>query len=190
MPLRGAILALLLSYPRAAEDASEPALHRVNRLADMADGIALASRRATCTGQWAGFPCRRRWADSPESLAALLAATAFGETGLSARLQRGACRPHECDHGAARGSWQVHAVGPVSGALWRRIGPGVDGVRAGAWAAALMYSAAAGACRPQGAVGTVSAYATGYSCQWTGARRRAASWWSAEAKIRRYASPR
>jgi len=175
MNLAGAILALLLAYPRHAEDAAEPALARVGRLADHADSIALVSLAATCQGPWRDTECRRRWRGSPVSLAALLARTAYEETGLSARIHRGECRPGECDGGAARGP------------LWERIDASPEGTLAGAWAATLIYSGAAWYCRDSEdwRAGAVSAYATGSSCAWSGAPDRVDGWRRAERYLRR-----
>lgn len=45
-------------------------------------------------------------AETPEE-AALLIASGWEETGWSLRIHAGKCRPSECDHGRARGPWQV-----------------------------------------------------------------------------------
>ena len=185
MTLSGAVLAFLLSVPRFHEDAAEPPLQRVDRLSDLARGIAAASYRTTCTGPFASArDCRRIWSGDAVELAALQAVTAVGESALSARIQARGCHPHECDSGRSQGPMQVQALGPVSHELWARIGPGPDGAMAAAWACTLAYSVHAGSCSDRGRAGIVAGYASGSSCAWRRADARAYRWSRAEIKIR------
>lgn len=48
------------------------------------------------------------WPGSKRELAALLLTVAWHETRFSLRIHEGKCRPYECDHGKARGLWQLH----------------------------------------------------------------------------------
>lgn len=45
---------------------------------------------------------------SPREWAALLMTIGYHESTFSLRIQRGECKPHECDRGRARSSWQLH----------------------------------------------------------------------------------
>jgi hypothetical protein len=45
----------------------------------------------------------------PNEWSALMVAIAENETRLSQRIADGNCKPHECDHGRAKGLWQIHA---------------------------------------------------------------------------------
>jgi hypothetical protein len=44
----------------------------------------------------------------PREWAALLLTIGYHESTFSLRIQRGDCKPHECDHGRARSAWQLH----------------------------------------------------------------------------------
>ena len=44
----------------------------------------------------------------PREWAALLLTIGYHESTFSLRIQRGQCKPHECDHGRARSAWQLH----------------------------------------------------------------------------------
>jgi hypothetical protein len=45
---------------------------------------------------------------APREWAALLLTIGYHESTFSLRIQRGECKPHECDHGRARSAWQLH----------------------------------------------------------------------------------
>jgi len=45
---------------------------------------------------------------APREWAALLLTIGYHESTFSLRIQRGQCKPHECDHGRARSAWQLH----------------------------------------------------------------------------------
>lgn len=80
------ILAFLLYLPMPAEDFDNP--HKPAQL----ESIAAAIEQA---------------ADGNRRLAALLISTGFIETKYSLRIHNGHCASWECDHGRARGPWQV-----------------------------------------------------------------------------------
>jgi len=44
----------------------------------------------------------------PREWAALLLTVGYHESTFSLRIHRGDCKPHECDSGRARSSWQLH----------------------------------------------------------------------------------
>jgi hypothetical protein len=44
----------------------------------------------------------------PREWAALLLTIGYHESAFSLRIQRGQCKPHECDRGKARSAWQLH----------------------------------------------------------------------------------
>lgn len=84
------ILAVLLALPTYAEDRDRPEEKR-EQLRAVAQAIADASES--------------------RAEAALLIASGWEETGWSLRVHEGRCRPNECDHGQARGPWQLHRDG-------------------------------------------------------------------------------
>jgi hypothetical protein len=45
---------------------------------------------------------------APREWAALLLTIGYHESTFSLRIQRGQCKPHECDRGKARSAWQLH----------------------------------------------------------------------------------
>ncbi len=45
---------------------------------------------------------------APREWAALLLTIGYHESAFSLRIQRGQCKPHECDNGRARSAWQMH----------------------------------------------------------------------------------
>jgi hypothetical protein len=45
---------------------------------------------------------------APQEWAALLLTIGYHESTFSLRIQRGQCKPYECDHGRARSAWQLH----------------------------------------------------------------------------------
>lgn len=184
MTLAGAILAVLLSFPVAAQDASEPPLARACRLSDLAVGIAEASERATCSGAWAGPPCRRLWPGSAPMLAGELVAIAVGETGLRHDVAAGRCPPDECDavrlpggrvHHRARSNFALHRSTLIE---WDRIGESsAESSRFAAWGAARVLAGFRTICR-RGSEGAHAGYAAGLSCRWSGAvpRARLGAW--------------
>jgi hypothetical protein len=58
------------------------------------------------------------WPGSKRELAMLLLTVAWHETRLSLRIHEGRCRPYECDHGRARGLWQLHAHASLPHERW------------------------------------------------------------------------
>jgi hypothetical protein len=89
-PLHAKILSVLLSLPVYGEDRNRPEEKR-HQLEQVAASIAQV-------------------AETPPD-AALLIASGWEETGWSLRIHEGRCRPQECDHGRARGPWQLQRNG-------------------------------------------------------------------------------
>jgi hypothetical protein len=58
------------------------------------------------------------WPGSKRELATLLLTVAWHETRLSLRIHDGHCKPYECDHGRARGLWQLHAHASLPRERW------------------------------------------------------------------------
>jgi hypothetical protein len=87
--LRETIIAAVPSLATKREEALQP------------DVVADAVLSATSNRQWA----------------ALLLTIASHESALSARIARGECGPHECDHGKAWGTWQQHQT-PRNAEVW------------------------------------------------------------------------
>lgn len=89
-PVYAKILALLLSLPIWPEDAQHWDQKQA-QLVTIADAVAA-------------------YAETPAE-AALLLASGFEESGFSLRIHAGQCHPDECDHGRARGPWQLQRDG-------------------------------------------------------------------------------
>jgi len=56
----------------------------------------------------------------PREWAALLLTIGYHESTFSLRIQRGQCKPHECDHGRARSAWQLHK-NLFNAAIWDQL---------------------------------------------------------------------
>ncbi|HET9958094.1 MAG TPA: hypothetical protein VFQ61_26545, partial [Polyangiaceae bacterium] len=77
------------------------------------------------------------WPGTPRELASLLLTVAWHETRLSLRIHEGNCRPFECDHGRARGLWQLHMHASLPRERWLTVaGLDPDSTRAAAQEAA------------------------------------------------------
>jgi len=106
----------------------------------------------------------------PDELRAALLAVGYYESRYSRRIHAGDCHAHECDDGLAVGPWQVWP-------LWydveqsRGVGTSWDATFVSARAAA--QALADGRRRCGTLDGALAAYATGTSCDWHGANRRA-----------------
>lgn len=80
------LLSFLLSLPVYAEDAGDSRKRaQLENVASAVDAVAGEDR----------------------TMAALLLSTGWVETGYSLRIHDGHCQTWECDHGRARGPWQV-----------------------------------------------------------------------------------
>lgn len=154
------ILALLLTFPAHWDDRhTETPEARRARVEVVAQAIDEAVRATP-------------WPGSKRELAALLAVTADGESGgLALRIHAGKCRPKECDHGRAVSLWQLHASKLVPLEEWERMGgTDLEATTLAAMAAARVYLSHRKACGDLR--GAISLYATGSTCDWSGADDR------------------
>jgi len=89
----GSTLAVISAWPPHVSDADEDPTKRASRLTEIADAIDGA------TGD-------------RQERAALLTLIRY-ESGAASHVQRGECKPHECDKGRATGIYQLHGDVPV-----------------------------------------------------------------------------
>lgn len=85
------VRAAMESLPCFVEDRGDP--DKAAQLDAIAAAIADVSRDAP---------------RAPREWAALLLTIGYHESTFSLRIQRGQCKPHECDNGRARSAWQLH----------------------------------------------------------------------------------
>jgi len=139
-----AIFALLLALPQRFEDRGS--LAKTGQLNELASVLSSYS-----TDQ-----------------AAALLMLAYWETGLSLQVHEGHCKNWECDHGRARGLWQVHRNG-MPDAMWDQM-IGVDHTKEQAAEALFRWEQALAICKtPAGAV----AVYMGQGCEWSTVNTRA-----------------
>jgi hypothetical protein len=156
---------------------------REQRLTSISIAIGRASGRATCTGDYAVEGCKRIIRDATEA-AAILSEWADAESALLKNVQAGQCKPNECDpvrmwdghkvavQHRARGLWQLHRLGEWSNETWNLLhGLTQQSLDAQAWEAIKRFQLGRGQCGSiEGAFANV---ATGNSCTWKGAHKRA-----------------
>lgn len=188
MDMTATIAAILLSLTPFYKDArTEEPDERSARMLVVAQAINDAANRAACTGAYATEECSKIWHRGPRQLAGLLITQGYWESRFALHVQQGRCGPTECDAEKlrdgrivhrARSYWQIQATGLVPGSEWRTLnGTDLEATSRAAWAAAKVLSAAERRCGRRAAnwaVGTVSGYAGGISCSWSGAGRRVA----------------
>jgi hypothetical protein len=203
--LASAIAAVAISLPASAVPLDSPRYEapedRAVRMVVIAEAIASAATRATCTELWATLdaPCRRIWPGSATELAALLLSLGYLESGFAEWVHAGRCRLSigECDSRKVGGVWVVGAKSPwqiqwtsYSRDAWHELeGTGEWSTFVAAWTAARVVSGARRMCayrRPRIAwlPATVSAYATGGHCDYPRAGKRAAFVVRIEGRIR------
>jgi len=146
------LLIAISSLPTFHEDVGEQFAARKREQAQL---IASAISRAAEGAQG--------WPGSKRELATLLLTVAWHETRLSLRIHDGHCKPFECDHGRARGLWQLHAHASLSRDRWLTVA-GLDEQSTfnAASEAALALTRSRHMCRQRGAdwvASTISAYA-------------------------------
>jgi hypothetical protein len=173
-----AILAAALKLPTYYGDTETPG-ERLQRLTIVAESIDYASARATCTGEPEG--CRRVWPGSRKELAALLLVQAWQETRLAQHVHADQCAENECDRGRAKSLWQLQPNSIVTRPEWQTLG-GTDqeSTRAAAWAAARMLATNRFRCAKapgDWVTPTISGYARGNECEWSGAKPRVEMFW-------------
>lgn len=179
LPLRETILALMLGLPAHHLDREEPEARRA-RLQIVANAIADASQRATCSDDFASDGCRRVWPKAPLDLSVLLVTQAYSESRFARNVHEGKCRSYECDpirnastgvlQHRARTLWQIHRIGPIETEWDIMLGVDAASTAAAAWAATKILSRGYRAC---GSVsGAMARYAGIDSCTWSEAAKR------------------
>lgn len=171
--LKDALLAAALSL-RAWHGDTETTEERSDRLTIIAEAISEASREATCTPPRAD-DCIPVWFGERRELAFLLLTQAHFETHLARHVHEGRCRVArgECDGGRAVSLWQLHAGPQLSRERWQSlIGAEREPTERAAYEAARALGRAKNHCGTTH--GAIALYATGKSCTWDDANRRAA----------------
>jgi hypothetical protein len=192
--LAQAVAAALLSLTPLAVPDTDPRWEapqaRQERLAVVGEAIAAAAARARCEPPWRSVdaPCRPQWPGSSVELAAVLAGLGYLESGFAEWVHAGRCRLHlrECDARRERGVWVAGAKSPwqlqrtgYTDAVWSSLeGTGEWSTFVAAWSATRAVSGARGFCarRSPGVPwlhATVSVYATGSTCNYPRAAKRA-----------------
>lgn len=120
-------------------------------------------------------PCKRLWPGDPRQLAFLLLSQAYFETRLAKHVHDGNCRAHigECDSGRAISLWQLQWGPHLPKEEWEKLGEGsLEATRNAAVHAARSLGRGYNYCRSMR--GAIALYATGSTCNWRPAARRAA----------------
>jgi hypothetical protein len=165
------VRAAMESLPCYVEDRGDP--DKAKQLDDIAAAIAEVSREAP---------------RAPREWAALLLTIGYHESTFSLRIQRGQCKPHECDNGRARSAWQLHK-NLFTAPIWDQL-QGVENTRIQVQAASDALKRAYFTCGRSGVPwlqATLNAYA-GRRCsaEWPGLNQRVATF----ARLQRVATPR
>jgi hypothetical protein len=125
---------------------------------------------------------------SPREWAALLLTIGYHESTFSLRIQRGQCKPHECDRGRARSAWQLHK-NLFTAPVWDQL-HGVENTAVQVRAASDVLKRAYFTCSRSG-VPWLQATLNGYagrrcSAQWPGLDQRVSTF----ARLNRVAGPK
>jgi hypothetical protein len=124
----------------------------------------------------------------PREWAALLLTIGYHESTFSLRIQRGQCKPHECDRGRARSAWQLHK-NLFTAPIWDQL-HGIENTKVQVQAASDALKRAYFTCSRSG-VPWLQATLNGYagrrcSAEWPGLDQRAATF----ARLQRVGLPR
>lgn len=124
----------------------------------------------------------------PREWAALLLTIGYHESTFSLRIQRGQCKPHECDRGRARSAWQLHK-NLFTAPIWDQL-HGIENTRVQVKAASDALKRAYFTCSRSGVPwlqGTLNGYA-GRRCsaEWPGLDQRVSTF----NRLNRVAGPR
>lgn len=124
----------------------------------------------------------------PREWAALLLTIGYHESNFSLRIQRGECKPHECDHGRARSAWQLHK-NLFNAAVWEQL-HGVENTSIQVQAASDALKRAYFTCSRSG-VPWLQATLNGYagrrcSAEWPGLDQRVATY----TRLQKVSAPR
>jgi hypothetical protein len=125
---------------------------------------------------------------SPREWAALLLTVGYHESTYSLRIQRGECKPHECDRGRARSAWQLHK-NLYTAPIWEQL-HGIDNTAVQVRAASDALKRAYFTCNRSG-VPWLQATLNGYagrrcSADWPGLNQRVATY----NRLQRTSTPR
>lgn len=115
-------------------------------------------------------PVAEAIADASETRAdaAMLLALGWHESSFATAVVRGSCRPNECDHGAARGAFQLHVEACPEAYAYEA--GSVESIRLEADCALRLLRYHARRCHS--VRGAFAGYGTGNRCQWAGANAR------------------
>jgi hypothetical protein len=180
MKLSAVILGMLLSLPPAYTDQNE--VDRDERMETIADAVAHAVARATCTELYEDSRCDPIYEGQPKRLAALVVTKGWWESRFAKNVHAGDCRDYECDpvelangtiRHMARSPWQIQRTS-WSSDLWDDLeGLGFEQTRNAAWVATKIMSRGVSQCHT--AYGALSWYGV-QRCQWSGAKNRYATY--------------
>lgn len=118
--------------------------------------------------------CRPMWRGDPRVLAFLLLGQAYFETRLAEHIHAGRCRTKlgECDGGKAISLWQLQSGSHLPKERWKTLsGTDLASTRWAALEAARIVGRSHNFCGSMS--GAIALYATGKSCKWSPARKRA-----------------
>lgn len=165
------VRAAMESLPCFVEDRGDP--DKSAQLEGIAAAIAEVSRDAP---------------RAPREWAALLLTIGYHESTFSLRIQRGQCKPHECDRGRARSAWQLHK-NLFTAPIWDQL-HGVENTRVQVQAASDALKRAYFTCSRSG-VPWLQATLNGYagrrcSAEWPGLDQRVATFH----RLQRVSTPR
>lgn len=185
-----------MGLPASRLDKEEPGVRQI-RMHIIADAIAAASERATCSESYASSDCVPVWPLSTLELSALLVTQAYSESRLAKNVHEGKCRSWECDpirsaytgqvRHRARSLWQIHRSSPVESEWDQMLGADLASTTAAAWAAAKLLSRGYRSCG--NTAGAIARYAGIDGCQWSEAEKRARFYTAVRERVRRLEKP-
>ncbi len=166
------VRAAMDSLPCYVEDRGDPAAKSL-QLDAIAAAVADVSRDAP---------------RPPREWAALLLTIGYHESSFSLRIQRGECKPHECDRGRARSAWQLHK-NLFTAPIWDQL-HGIENTTVQVQAASDALKRAYFTCSRSGVPwlqATLNAYA-GRRCssEWPGLDQRVSTF----SRVQRFSIPR
>lgn len=192
LPLRETLFALLMGLPAHRLD-NEEAGARQNRMHVIAEAIADASQRATCSGIYSSSECVPIWPLGSSELSALLLTEAYSESRLARNVHEGKCRAWECDpvrsaytgqvRHRARSIWQIQRSSHVEAEWDQMLGADQASTSIAAWAAAKLLTRGYRSCGSIG--GAISRYAGIDGCNWSESEKRVRFYKSLRERIRR-----
>lgn len=189
--LKVLLLTLATNWPSMPSDADHYPTNREDWLVRVVESVDVATQAVMCEGGFANETCVKLWSGTRKELAVLLLVESFWESRISARIQAGACRSDECDsyknhrtgkvQHAAVSMWQLHQSGLTTPDLWMAsVGTDPENIQIAAFNAARILGKSRSHCSRRSSSwvhGAISAYATGASCDWPGAKVRVQSFY-------------